>query len=146
MEKNGLLAIAVGTMVSGTVDLAQACILFGTGIPLVIAAGLLGPAAIAHGDVGTYILGCFLHFFICFIAAVVYFAASRSLSFLKEHPLICGLFYGAAVQLVVILVVLPLSALHDRGPFQLYDLIQGLLIHMVTIGLPISFSVRWFAN
>jgi len=44
------------------------------------------------------------------------------------------------------LVVLPLSALHARGPYKLYDLILGLLVHMVVVGLPISFSVRRFAK
>jgi hypothetical protein len=43
-------------------------------------------------------------------------------------------------------VVLPLSALHARGPYKLHDLILGLLVHMVVIGLPISFSVRHFAK
>lgn len=42
------------------------------------------------------------------------------------------------------LIVLPLSELHAAGPYKLYDLIQGLLVHMVVIGLPISFSVRRF--
>ncbi len=50
----------------------------------------------------------------------------------------CGLFYGAAVEEVMNLIVLPLSALHARGPYHLHDLIQGLLVHMVVVGLPIS--------
>jgi hypothetical protein len=53
---------------------------------------------------------------------------------------------GAAVEEVMNLVVLPLSALHARGPYELHDLLQGLLVHMVVIGLPISFSVRRFAK
>jgi hypothetical protein len=60
--------------------------------------------------------------------------------------LVCGLFFGAAVEEVMTLVVLPLSALHDRGPYELHDLILGLLVHMVVVGLPISFSVRRFAK
>ena len=58
----------------------------------------------------------------------------------------CGLFFGAAVEDVMNLIVLPLSALHARGPYQLHDLILGLLVHMVIVGLPISFSVRKFAR
>jgi hypothetical protein len=143
-KRNALLAIAVGGGIAGALDLLQACILFGWDIPLVIAGGLLGPQAF-HGGVGTYVLGVGLHFFIALSAAVIYYAASRRLSFLKEHPLVCGLFFGAAVQEVMNLVVLPLSALHARGPYKLHDLILGLLVHMVVIGLPISFSVRWFA-
>ena len=69
-----------------------------------------------------------------------------ALSFLIEHPLVCGLFYCAAIEEVMSLVVLPLSALHARGPYELHDLIQGLLVHMVVVGLPIAFSVRRFAR
>jgi len=144
-KSNALLAIAVGGGLAGTLDLAQACILFGAKIPLVIAAGLLGRQAI-HGGVGTYVLGVFLHFFIAFSAATVYYAASRQLGFMKGHPLVCGLFFGAAVEEVMSLVVLPLSALHARGPYALRELILGLLVHMIVVGLPISFSVRRFAK
>jgi hypothetical protein len=144
-ERNALLAIGVGGLVAGTLDLLQACILFGWDIPLAIAAGLLGRQAF-HGGGGTYILGVFLHFFIALSAATVYYAASVRLSFLREHWLVCGLFFGGAVEQVMNLVVLPLSALHARGPYELHDLILGLVVHMVVIGLPISFSVRRFAR
>ncbi len=144
-EDSAPVAIAVGGGLAGTLDLAQACVLFGAKIPLVIAAGLLGRQAI-DGGVGTYVLGVFLHFFIAFSAATVYYAASRRLGFMKEHPVVCGLFFGAAVEEVMSLIVLPLSALHARGPYKLYDLILGLLVHMVVVGLPISFSVRRFAK
>src|SRR5882757_8088864 len=140
-KKNAPLAIAAGGVIAGALDLTQACILFGWHIPLLIAGGLLGPQA-AHGGIATYILGVLLHFFIAFSAAAVYYAASRRLAFLKEHPLVCGLYFGGAVEEVMNLIVLPVSALHARGPYSLRDLILGLLVHMVVVGLPISFSVR----
>ena len=144
-KRNALLAIAVGGGIAGILDLLQACILFGWNIPLVVAAGLLGRQAL-HGGVGTYVLGLCLHFFIACSAAAVYYGASRRLSFMLENPLVCGLFFGAAVEEVMNLVVLPLSALHASGPYKLHDLILGLLVHMVIVGLPISFSVRRFAK
>src|SRR5438309_7699349 len=144
-KRNALLAITVGGLVAGALDLTQATILFGAKVPLLIAAGLLGRSAL-HGGAAIYVLGVLLHFFIAFSAAAVYYAASRRLRFLIEHPLVCGLFYGAAVDQIMTLIVLPLSALHARGPFKLHDLILGLLVHMVVIGLPISFSVRRFAK
>jgi Na+/alanine symporter len=144
-KSSALLAIAVGGGIAGTLDLLQACILFGWDIPLVIAGGLLGRQAF-QGGVGTYILGVLLHFFIACSVAAIYYAASLKLAFLKEHPLVCGLFFGMAVQEVMNLIVLPLSALHSRGPYKLHDLLLGLLVHMVVIGLPISFSVRRFAK
>jgi hypothetical protein len=142
---NALPAIFVGGLLAGSLDLGSAFVTYGAGVPRVIAGGLLGPGAF-HGGAGTYALGIALHFFIATSAATVYCAASRRLAFLKEHALVCGLFYGIAVFLTMNLVVLPLSALHVRGPFQLAGLIQGLLVHMFFIGLPISFSVRHFAK
>jgi Na+/alanine symporter len=144
-KRNALLAIGVGGGIAGVLDLTQACILFGAKIPLVIAAGLLGPQAF-QGGVGTYVLGVVLHFFIACSATAVYYGASRRLRFMTEHPLVCGLCFGAAVEEVMSLVVLPLSALHANGPYTLHDLILGLVVHMVVVGLPISFSVRRFAK
>ena len=144
-KKGALWAIGVGGLIAGTLDLLQASILFGWGIPLSIAGGLLGPKAF-HGGVPVYLLGVLLHFFIALSAATIYYGASQNLGFLKEHPLVCGLFFGIAVELVMSLIVLPLSALHARGPFALHDLIQGLLVHMVVVGLPISYSVRRFGK
>ena len=132
-----------GTRRSGTFDLLQACIFFG--IPLAIAGGLLGPKA-DHGGPAIYALGVLLHFFIALSFVAFYYAASRRLTFMTEYPVVCGLFYGAAVEEFMSLVVLPLSALHARGPYELHDIIQGLLMHMVVIGLPIAYSVRRFAR
>jgi len=139
------LAIGVGGAIAGTLDLLQASILFGWDIPLTIAAGLLGRQAL-QGGAGTYILGVLLHFFIAFSAASVYCAVSLRLDFMKQHPLVCGLFFGGAVEEVMSLIVLPLSALHARGPYELHDLVLGLAVHMVVIGLPIAYSLRRFGK
>lgn len=61
-KRSALLPIAVGGLTAGTLDLLQACVLFGWKIPLFISAGLLGRSAI-HGGPGTYALGVILHFF-----------------------------------------------------------------------------------
>jgi hypothetical protein len=142
-RKSALLAIAAGGLIAGALDLTQAITLFGAKVPLLIAAGLLGRSAL-HGGMAIYALGVLLHFFIALSAAAVYYAASRRLGFLKEHPLVCGLFYGAAVDQVMTLIVLPLSALHAIGPYKLHDLLLGLIVHSIVIGLPISFSIRRF--
>jgi hypothetical protein len=138
-------AVLVGGMIAGSLDLTSAFISYGWGVPRGIAAGLLGPSA-RQGGVGTYILGICLHFFIALSAAAVYSIASRKLVFLKEHALVCGLFFGIAVFLVMNLIVLPLSAIHYSGPYSWRGLVQGLLVHMFCIGLPISFSVRQLAK
>jgi hypothetical protein len=138
---NLALPILIGGAVAGTLDLLCAFITFGPRCPLAIAGGLLGRQAF-QGGTGTYILGVFLHYFIAFSAAAIYCLASAKLDFLIEHFFVCGLFFGIAIYLVMNLVVLPLCALHVMGPYQYRGLLQGLLVHMFLIGLPISFSLR----
>lgn len=144
-KNNAALAIIVGGLTAGTLDLIQASILFGLRVPLIIAGGLLGEQAF-HGGAGVYVLGILLHFLIAFSWTAIYYAASRRLTFMLEHPFVCGLFFGMAVELVMSYIVLPLSALHDRGPYRLHDVLLGLIVHMFVIGLPVAFSVRRFAR
>jgi hypothetical protein len=144
-KRTALLAIAAGGLIAGTLDLLHACILFGWDIPLVIAGGLLGKGAF-DGGAATYVLGVFLHYFIACSAAATYYFAALRLPFLKQYPLVCGLFFGAAVEDFMRFVVLPLSALHSYGPYPLKSLITGLAVHMVVVGLPISYSIRRWAK
>ena len=143
-KKNVVLAIIVGALIGGTVDILWACIEEGWDIPLYVAAGLLGRGAIQGGP-ATYVLGLLLHFFIACSWATVYFLASRKLPFLIEYPLICGLNFGAWVELFMNLVVLPLSGLHGTDPLTPRHLVYGIAMKMVVIGLPIAYSVRYFA-
>jgi hypothetical protein len=139
------LSIFVGGLIAGTLDLISAFLTYGWPVPRAIAAGLLGRGAL-HGGAATYALGIALHFFIALSAAAIYYAASLRLYFLAEHAVVCGMFYGIAIFLVMNLIVLPLSGLHARGPFELEGMIRGLLIHMFLIGLPISLSVRRYSR
>ena len=139
-----LMPILLGGFVAGTFDLILAFISFGWAVPRAIAAGLIGTRAF-HGGTGTWILGVCLHYFIAYSAAAVYCAASRKLDFLKPHFVVCGMFYGIGFFLVMNLIVLPLSGLHSAGPYQLRGLVQGLLVHMIFIGVPIGFCLYRFS-
>lgn len=140
MKQSLLIPILVGGLVAGSLDAISAFLTYGWGVPRAIAAGLLGKEAL-HGGLGIWILGLFLHYFIAYTAATIYCLASLKLEFLKPHFLVCGTFYGIAVFLVMTLIVLPLSARHSVGPYQLHSLIQGLLVHMYLIGVPIAFCL-----
>jgi len=141
-----LLAILVGGFIAGALDATTAFITFGWGMARGIASGVLGARA-ATGGTATWLLGLALHFFIAVSAAAIYYLASRRLTFLRDHFLICGLFYGIAIYLVMNLIVLPLSAVPFAvGPFSVRAMRQGLLVHMILIGLPIAASVRIFSK
>src|SRR5947207_15858071 len=62
MKKSALLAIGVGGLIAGALDITQAITLFGKKVPLVIAAGRElcmdhGPLS-AGGESGRYCCGC----------------------------------------------------------------------------------------
>jgi hypothetical protein len=140
-----LPAILVGGLTAGTIDALLAFHTFGARMPQGIASGLLGRSAF-QGGAATWILGLAIHFFIALTMATVYYAASRKLPFLIDYPLVCGLFYGMGLYLVMNLVVVPLSAIHATGPIARGALIEGLLVHMICIALPIAYSVRFFST
>ncbi|HEU0054890.1 MAG TPA: hypothetical protein VFQ39_17010, partial [Longimicrobium sp.] len=136
-------ALAVGVL-----DITDALVFFGlrgaapVRVLQSIAAGLLGREAF-QGGVGTAALGLFLHFFIAFCIVVVFWLASRAIPALARQPFVYGPLYGVAVYLVMNQVVLPLSAVTPAtGPKPLPVLINGVLIHILGVGLPAALAAR----
>ncbi|HXG64441.1 MAG TPA: hypothetical protein VNO70_04995, partial [Blastocatellia bacterium] len=107
--------------------------------------GLLG-ADSYRGGPATAALGAVLHFLIAFVAAAVYYAASRKLKFLARQALVCGPLYGIAVYLFMNQIVLPLSAFPHQRAFSLSSFVTGLVIHMLFVGLPIALAVRRYSK
>jgi hypothetical protein len=139
-----LQAVLGGALVVGSLDALDAIVFFGlrSGARPVrifqsIAGGLIGRPAAIQGGAATFALGVFLHYFIAFGIVLTYFLVSRRLRVLTAHPIVCGLLYGIAAYGVMNYVVLPLSKV--GGPASLPPLAvlaNGLLIHMVGVGLP----------
>lgn len=133
-------ALLFGTLTVGGLDILDAFVFFGlrgvtpTVILQSIASGILGQAAYS-GGISTAILGGVLHFFIAFAVVGTYFAASRRLPVLTRRPILYGALYGVLVYLVMNLVVVPLSAA-VIGPKTLPVIINGVLIHMLGVGIP----------
>ena len=144
------LAILAGALTVGVLDGLDAIVFFGlrNGVSPIrifqsIASGLLGQPAFDHGP-ATALLGVALHFFIAFGIVTTYFIASRPLPALARRPLLFGPLYGLAVYVVMNFVVIPLSAVAPRsglppGPV----LANGLLIHLLGVGLPTALCARW---
>jgi hypothetical protein len=139
-------ALLWGTLVVGILDAADAVVFFGLRgakpirIFQSIASGLLGRAAFS-GGLRTAVLGVALHFFIAFLIVSTFLVASRYIRILHRAPVWSGLIYGIAVYLVMNFVVLPLSAA-GRGAMSWPVVVNGVLIHMLGVGLPTSLFVR----
>jgi hypothetical protein len=93
-------AILWGGLLAGVGDITFAFVVWrGIGPVRVlqsVASGLLGAAA-REGGLATAALGAVLHFTIAFIWATVFWLASRRLTVLVRHPVVCGLLYGVVV-------------------------------------------------
>jgi hypothetical protein len=142
-----VLAIGVGGVIVGALDLLYAIIVYSPHnpirVPQTIASGVLGADSYRDGA-GSAVLGVALHFFIALSAATVFYLASRKLNFLVRHAVLCGLLYGAAVYGFMHVVVLPLSAAphgHTPLPYAAAEFVE----HWFCVGLPIALSVRRYS-
>ena len=134
-------AIAIGTLVVGTVDAIDALVFFGLrgAAPMRIfqgiAAGAIGRDAARAGGWTTGALGIVCHYTVAFGIAALYLLAARAMPALRRRPIVFGILYGIVVYFVMNLVVIRLSAIGPQrfttGPF-----VNGILIHAFGIGLP----------
>jgi hypothetical protein len=142
-------AIFWGGFLCGVLDITAAFVVYGffglRPIPLLqgISRGLIGLRALS-GGLTTAALGLFLHFFISFSAAAVYYAASRWIRFAMSHTALSGALYGIAVYFFMNRVVVPLSAAR-KYPFSWELMCIGVTIHIFCVGLPIALTVRRFS-
>jgi hypothetical protein len=109
-----------------------------------IASGLIGTASF-RGGWASSALGLAIHFFIAFTAATVFYAASRKLPALLDHPWLAGIGYGLVVYGFMYWVVIPLDHLRSK-PVTLFNTVLAIVTHIVCVGLPISLVVHRFAR
>jgi len=145
---SGRQAVLYGSLVVGTLDALDAIVFFGlrSGAQPIrifqgIAFGLIGPPA-RQGGLKTAALGVLLHYFIAFGIVVTYFLVSRRVRLLTRRPVVCGLLYGLVAYAVMNLVVLPLSKVGGPSLPAAPVLANGLLIHMLGVGLPSALFAR----
>ena len=143
-------AIVTAGLVAGTLDITAAITYWYLKVHMAparllrgVAAGLLGPSA-RNGGNGIALVGLVCHFTIALGAAAVYYALSRKVAFLLDHPIPAGALYGIAVYCFMNLVVLPLSAIHTKplAGFTPGALAWGIPVHMVCVGIGIALTMR----
>ena len=114
------------------------------GVPLLrifqtVAAGVLGRPIAYAGGVRSFLLGIVLHFVVATCIATVYFLATLVLPVLLRHPVVSGLTYGVVAYFGMKYVVLPLSAIGQRGTLpRLPILITEIIGHALLVGLPVA--------
>jgi hypothetical protein len=138
----------VGGLIAGACDMGYALLWFAgvKGVPWMkvpqsVAAGLIGARSFSGGG-GAVALGLALHWLIAITWAAIYVMAGRRLlPELLRKPVSYGLAYGAWIYFFMNWVVLPLSAMHTKPHFAPLDTwLTGLAVHVLGIGLAISFS------
>lgn len=142
--------IPLGGLLIGIFDLLFAFTFYALilGIPALrifqsVAAGVLGRPAAVAGGVRTFLLGILLHFVVATCIATVYFLATQFLPVLVRHPVISGLIYGVVAYFGMKFIVLPLSAIGQRGAIPRFPILLTELIgHAVLVGLPVALLAR----
>ncbi|HSE65558.1 MAG TPA: hypothetical protein VLB12_01140 [Gemmatimonadales bacterium] len=105
-----------------------------------IASGLLGKASF-QGGMGTVVLGLILHVFIASSIVTTFYLVSRRFPGLAQRPFLYGPLYGLLVYFIMTQIVLPLSAVAPQHRV-LPVIINGVLIHLVGVGLPAALAAR----
>jgi hypothetical protein len=138
--------IPLGGLLIGLFDLVFAFTFYGfiLGVPLLrifqsVAAGVLGRPRAYAGGVPTFLLGIVLHFVVATCIATVYYLATRVLAVLIRHPVVSGLIYGMVAYFGMKYIVMPLSAIGQRGTIpRLPILLTELIGHALLVGLPVA--------
>lgn len=151
MRPRALDVILLGGGAAALLDIVNACAfwyLYGGTPPQrilqAIAAGLLGKDAFA-GGAATAVLGLALHFLIAFGMGAVYWLACRRWPALVARPVAAGLAYGVVTWVAMNYVVVPLSRA-TPPPFIPAWFVDGILAHLLLVGLLLAFTARWSAN
>jgi hypothetical protein len=142
------VAVLMGGIVAGTIDIAAACLITGHSIRVVlnfIAVGLLGEPAFAGGT-RTVILGAFLQEAMAVVIAAVFVAATQVLPALRQRWIVAGPAYGVVIFFVMNYVVVPLSAWHVWPHFSVAKFVSNLLAMLLFGSIVAYFASRAWAR
>lgn len=145
-----LTAILAAGLLCGAMDISAAFITWmprGVSPTIIlqgISSGLLGPSAF-QGGAATAALGLFLHFFIAFNWATIFYLASGHFVALTRNPFFSGPLYGIVVYSIMYWVIQPLSRFH-KGPFSVFNTVVAIITHIICVGTPIALMVSRYSR
>ena len=106
-----------------------------------IASGALGMSAF-EGGITTALLGVLFHLIISLVIAGVFILSADRIPLLRRYAIPGALLYGLGVYIVMNMVVTPLSAAPPLPPPTTPWLVEGMLEHVLAVGLPLGLIVR----
>jgi hypothetical protein len=151
-NRSVLRGVLTGAVIAGVLDATFAVIVdvvilraFSLlGVLQWIASGAIGSAAF-NGGLATAALGVAIHFALAFFFATFYWVASLRLDVLRTHAVPLGILYGAAIWLVMDLIVLPNSGV-PKAAFDPIVFAAFLLDHAFFVGLPIALAIKRYSG
>ncbi len=140
-----LKPIALGTLISGTLDILLAMILtliYGREIPNMLRYVASGPFPAAMGmGTGGAILGLIVHFALMAVMATVLMLLMRRSRQYLDHPILVGVIYGLVTYFVMNWVVVPLRFGTPLPPKTL-SIVTQLFAHVCLVGIPMALIAR----
>ena len=142
-----LAAVLIGGGIAATFDIVYAILRngqFGKSPLWVlqsVASGWLGEGAFTSGVPGG-VLGLASHYGILFVAATIFYVASKRVGVLKSQALASGAIFGVLVYLFMNFVLLPLSAFPFTLSYPPLRLLEGFASHAAFVGIPIALAIR----
>jgi uncharacterized membrane protein YagU involved in acid resistance len=152
MKRSALRGILAGGIIAGVLDATFAVIVdvvilraFSLlGVLQWIASGAIGSAAF-NGGLATAALGVAIHFALAIFFATFYWVASLRIAALRTHAITLGILYGAAIWIVMDLIVLPNSGV-PKAAFDPVVFTAFLFDHALFVGLPIALAIKRYTG
>ena len=142
-----VLAILLGGFIAATLDILYAFLgnaQFGRS-PLwvlqFVASGWLGKESFSQGWMAGS-LGLASHYAILFVAAALYYLASRRFTVLRSQAVACGAVFGCLIYLFMNFVVWPASAVPYKFVPSTMRIVEGFASHALIVGIPIALCIR----
>jgi uncharacterized membrane protein YagU involved in acid resistance len=110
-----------------------------------IASAALGNAAFA-GGLATALLGVLFHLFTALVIAAVFIVSADRIPLLRRNLILGSILYGFGAFVAMNFIVLPLSAAPTLPPPTPFQLIETVIDHILTIGLPLGILLQRNAN
>jgi hypothetical protein len=142
-----LLAILLGGLAAGTIDIGAAALInFVSPIRVLyfIAGGILGRSALAGGP-SIALLGLGLQWLMSLIIAGLYVIATRRLPVRRRRWIVDGLAYGVVIFFVMNYVVVPFSA-WGKSPTLTADKFAENMVAMLLFGLVVTYFAQHYAS